>query len=66
MQTAARMHDEQVKRYLAAEQTVRARSSKPLRRYLDGLRFWMSGNLSWSLETGRYPRFGALEGQCDG
>ncbi|MEU3755772.1 hypothetical protein AB0H17_23860 [Streptomyces olivoreticuli] len=63
LQDAARMHDEQVRRYLAAERTVRARASEPLYRYLDGLRFWMSGNLSWSLETARYPCFDALEGE---
>ncbi|MGC0419479.1 terpene synthase family protein [Embleya sp. AB8] len=63
---AARMHDDQVERYLAAERPVRARASEPLRRYLDGLRFWMSGNLAWSLETGRYPRDGVLEGRGHG
>lgn len=55
---AARMHDRQVERYLAAEAPVRAGADEPLRRYLDNLRAWMSGNLRWSHETGRYPGFG--------
>ncbi|MFE3073565.1 hypothetical protein [Streptomyces sp. NPDC059247] len=56
---AGRMHDRQVERYLAAEKPVRARAAEPLLRYLDNLRSWMSGNVSWSRETGRYPGFAA-------
>jgi terpene synthase-like protein len=52
--TAVRMHDRQVVRYLSAERRVRARAGAGLRRYLDGLRFWMAGNLCWSRSTGRY------------
>ncbi|MFE0425300.1 hypothetical protein [Streptomyces sp. NPDC058953] len=63
---AARMHDEQVRRYLAVEASVRDWASPPLRRHLDGLRYWMSGNLGWSLETGRYPRSDVLAGQRHG
>jgi hypothetical protein len=51
---AAAMHDAEVARYLRSEEPVRRRASPELRRYLDGLRAWMSGNFYWSLETGRY------------
>jgi hypothetical protein len=50
----AGMHDEEVRRYLRAEEHVRAWASPLIHRYLDDLRFWMSGNLQWSLGTGRY------------
>jgi hypothetical protein len=50
----AQMHDREVARYLESEQRVRVRASPALHRYLDDLRFWMSGNLQWSHSTGRY------------
>ncbi len=50
----ARMHDREVFRYLTLEHRVRATASGPLRRYLDGLRAWMAGNLRWSRQTARY------------
>jgi hypothetical protein len=51
---AAAMHDAEVERYLAAEEPLRRTAGPGLRRYVDGLRSWMSGNYYWSLETGRY------------
>jgi Terpene synthase family 2, C-terminal metal binding len=54
----ARMHDQEVARYLEAERHVRAWAGPSLHRYLDDLRFWMSGNLRWSQHTGRYARGG--------
>ncbi|MFI9560303.1 terpene synthase family protein [Nonomuraea endophytica] len=54
LEAAARMHNQQVQRYLAAELPIRAHAAEPLRRYLDDLRSWMTGNLRWSLSTGRY------------
>ena len=50
----AQMHDHEVRRYLQAEERVRAWTSPLAHRYLDDLRFWMSGNLQWSHSTGRY------------
>jgi hypothetical protein len=50
----ARMHDDEVRRYLLAEERVRAHADPLTHRYLDDLRFWMSGNLQWSHHTGRY------------
>jgi len=50
----AQMHDREVARYLESEQRVRVRAGPALHRYLDDLRFWMSGNLRWSRSTGRY------------
>jgi hypothetical protein len=50
----AQMHDREVARYLESEQRVRVRTGPALHRYLDDLRFWMSGNLQWSHSTSRY------------
>jgi hypothetical protein len=50
----AQMHDREVQAYLALEARVRPRISGPVQRYLDGLRSWMRGNLTWSQETARY------------
>jgi hypothetical protein len=43
-----------VARYLESEQRVRVWAGPALHRFLDDLRFWMSGNLQWSHSTGRY------------
>ncbi|MFD4524983.1 hypothetical protein ACFWP7_13885, partial [Streptomyces sp. NPDC058470] len=51
---AGQMHDHAVRQYLEQEATARAQASPQLHRYLDDLRFWMTGNLDWSLETRRY------------
>ena len=48
------MHDREVARYIAAEGAVREHASAQLHRYLDDLRFWMRGNLDWSIESERY------------
>jgi hypothetical protein len=50
----AHLHDQHVHRYLPAEAQVRAWADPLTHRYLDDLRFWMSGNLQWSHTTGRY------------
>jgi hypothetical protein len=54
LDATARLHDQQVACYLRAEHKVRSRASPALSRYLDDLRFWMTGNLQWSRDTGRY------------
>ncbi|MCF2530986.1 terpene synthase family protein [Yinghuangia soli] len=50
----AQMHDREVQAYLVLEARVRPEVSGPVRQYLDGLRSWMRGNLTWSQETARY------------
>jgi hypothetical protein len=54
LQRTAVMHDQEVARYTAAERAVREHASPQLHRYLADLRFWMRGNLDWSVETERY------------
>src|SRR5437879_1179209 len=54
----AAMHDREVERYVLCEASVREHASAQLHRYLDDLRFWMRGNLDWSLETQRYRSTG--------
>jgi len=54
LRCAADLHDREVARYVECEATVRENASPQLHRYLDDLRFWISGNLDWSLETRRY------------
>ena len=49
------MHDREVARYIAAEGAVREHASAQLHRYLDDLRFWMRGNLDWSIESSATP-----------
>jgi len=56
LQRTAVMHDQEVARYTAAERAVREHASPQLHRYLADLRFWMRGNLDWSVETERYTR----------
>jgi Terpene synthase family 2, C-terminal metal binding len=51
---AVAIHDQEVARYLEAEDALRRSAGHELVRYLDGLRSWMGGNFHWSLETGRY------------
>jgi len=51
---AAAMHDTEVARYLATEESLRHGAGPELLGYLAGLRSWMAGNFYWSLETGRY------------
>jgi hypothetical protein len=54
LQRTAVMHDQEVARYMTAERAVREHASPQLHRYLDDLRFWMRGNLDWSVESERY------------
>lgn len=54
LRRTAAMHDREVARYIAAEGAVREHASAQLHRYLDDLRFWMRGNLDWSIESERY------------
>jgi hypothetical protein len=54
IETVVRMHDEEVARYVADEEPVRAWADPSLRRYLDDLRFWMVGNQYWARQSGRY------------
>ncbi|MFF1451717.1 hypothetical protein ACFVYF_26795 [Streptomyces sp. NPDC058274] len=58
---AGQMHDHAVRQYLEQETTARAHAGPQLHRYLDDLRFWMTGNLDWSLETRRYNSVDALD-----
>jgi len=54
LERVAAMHDREVESYVTHEGSVREHASAQLHRYLDDLRFWMRGNLDWSLETQRY------------
>jgi hypothetical protein len=58
---AGQMHDHAVRQYLEQEAAARAHAGPQLHRYLDDLRFWMTGNLDWSLETRRYNAVDALD-----
>jgi Terpene synthase family 2, C-terminal metal binding len=54
LRAAADMHDARVHEYERIEARLLARADAALGRFLADLRFWMSGNLAWSYETGRY------------
>jgi len=54
LKEAALLHDDRVREYQAAETRLRDGADEGLSRYLDELRAWISGNLAWSYETGRY------------
>lgn len=54
MAKAAKAHDSEVTRYLDKEQRIRGWAGPQLQRYLDDLRFWITGNLAWSKNSGRY------------
>jgi Terpene synthase family 2, C-terminal metal binding len=54
LKEAALLHDDRVREYGAAEALLRGHPDASLDRYLDDLRCWISGNLAWSYETGRY------------
>jgi hypothetical protein len=51
---ALSMHDREVRRYIKMEKDIRAWAGPQLSWYLDELRFWIAGNLEWSLSSGRY------------
>ena len=54
LKEAALLHDDRVREFGAAEMQLREHAGDSLTRYLDDLRTWISGNLAWSYETGRY------------
>ena len=54
LKEAAMWHDDRMREFALAERRLRARADEPLSRYVDGLCHWVSGNLAWSYETGRY------------
>ena len=54
LKEAAMLHDDRVREYGAAEAQLRENADEHLHLYLDDLRTWISGNLAWSYETGRY------------
>jgi hypothetical protein len=54
MTEAARLYDERIRQYQRLEAPVMREGSGEVRRYLMDLRHWISGNLAWSYETGRY------------
>jgi Terpene synthase family 2, C-terminal metal binding len=54
LQTAADLHNARVREYQQLETLLLADAGPSLTRYLADLRYWMSGNLAWSRETGRY------------
>lgn len=51
---AARLHDERIGEYQQLEAPLLRDGDEQIRRYLADLRHWISGNLAWSYETGRY------------
>lgn len=54
---AAEMFNARMEAYLALEAErphFDAAVDSELQRYLDGLRYWVRGNMDWSFETGRY------------
>jgi hypothetical protein len=54
MAQAAALYDERVREYQRLEALVLADCDDATRRYVMDLRHWISGNLAWSYETGRY------------
>jgi len=60
----ARQHDEVMNEFLtvaANPPTFAGDAGERLARYLEMLRHWVRANLDWSLETGRYTRYGTGE-----
>jgi hypothetical protein len=51
---AARLHDERIAEYQKLESPLMRDGDEQIRGYLADLRHWISGNLAWSYETGRY------------
>lgn len=51
---AARLHDARIDEYQRLESALLAEGNEDIRRYSADLRHWISGNLAWSYETGRY------------
>lgn len=51
---AARLYDERIGEYQKLEAPLLRDGAEQVRRYLADLRHWISGNLAWSYETGRY------------
>jgi hypothetical protein len=51
---AARRYGERIHQYQRLEAPVLRQGGDEIRRYLMDLRHWISGNLAWSYETGRY------------
>lgn len=51
---SALMLERRIADYRAAERPILAGGDLALRRFVADLRHWMSGNLAWSYETGRY------------
>jgi hypothetical protein len=51
---AITIHNDEVTVYIRTEERVRRWASGNLRRFLDGLHYWITGNLEWSLICGRY------------
>lgn len=62
MHLAVEMHNDEVKAYVQAEEPVRRWASQDLCRFLDGLHYWMTGNLGWSLASGRYGMTNSTQG----
>ena len=54
MAEAARLYRERIGDYQRLEQPLLADGDEAVRRYVLDLRHWISGNLAWSYETGRY------------
>ncbi len=54
MAEAARLYEKRVSEYQSMEALVLKDCDEETRRYLTDLRHWISGNLAWSYETGRY------------
>jgi Terpene synthase family 2, C-terminal metal binding len=54
MDRCAEMVDARTAQYLAAERPLLRSGNRSLIRFAADLRHWISGNLAWSYETGRY------------
>jgi hypothetical protein len=54
MAEAARLYQERIRDYQQLEEPLLKDGDEAVRRYLMDLRHWISGNLAWSYETGRY------------
>jgi len=54
MAEAARLYDDRIHEYQRLEAPVWRDGAEEVRRYVMDLRHWISGNLAWSYETGRY------------
>lgn len=59
---AVNMFNERMRAYVALETQVPAFGTEvdaEVKRYLEGLRYWVRGNIDWSYETGRYGQSSA-------